>query len=553
MRLIIILLAAFAPLCVATTTQAATYYVDFSSGSDANNGTSAATPFKRSPGDTNATGTAASTTLSAGDIVRFKGGVEYFGWIRLLWSGSAGNHITYIGNAAGDWGTGAAFISGSNNAVSLFRATNIQSFIKFESLILTNVAGYREDDAVWSTTNAVTSPPNGAGIDFQVTSAGSSDIIITNVIAEEIGQWQNVIPMSGVNAITGAGINLIGVSNVVITGYTGRKMKVGIGVYAYGYTPNVLITNCNMDTYFVWGIDVAPATANSTLTNWVIADSIIQNYHQYEADTWAGYGESPHTDGIFVRSAAISGSVWQNVVIERCIFRKEYWGTGGTASIYVSQGPSLTIRSCVFADPHGRQAYIGFDQSGTSTQTVVIHNNTFINTGVPASIDYLNSNPNFVRVMNNVMFCMTSLQNNTAYGQNESEIGTLISDYNLFSSLYSPLANYYAVYDQGYQTLNQWQTNALFGYDLNSTVQSVTFASTNGAKSTWNLRVTSPDVYTMGTNLTSLFGAVKGIDGVAFPASGPWPIGAYASAGGSGSTRAVTQGPMVFRGKVVVQ
>jgi hypothetical protein len=523
-------------LILAQQIQAATYYVDFNTGSDANNGTTTGTPWKRAPGDTNASGNAASATLSAGDRVRFKGGVEYFGWLSLNWSGSSGNHITYIGNAAGDWGTGSAFISGSNNAVSIFRATSIQSFIKFESLILTNAGGYREDDAVWSTTNAVTSPPNGAGIDFQVTSVGSHDIIITNCIAEEIGQWQNVIPMSGVNSITGAGINLIGVSNVVITGYTGRKMKVGIGVYAYGYTPNVLITNCSMDTYFVWGIDIAPATTSSTLTNWVVADSFIQNYHQYDADTWAGYGESPHTDGIFVRSAAIAGSVWQDVIIERCTFRKEHWGTGGTASIYVSQGPSVTIRSCIFADPHGRQAYIGFDQSGTSTQAVWIYNNTFINTGVTASIDYLNSNPNFVRVMNNVMFCMTAVQNLTAYGNNESEIGTLVSDYNIFSSMYSPLANYYAVKDQGYQTLNQWQTNALFGYDINSTVQSLTFASTNGAKSTWNLRVTSPSVYTLGTNLTALFGTVNDRDGVAFPASGLWPIGAYADAGGSSTT-----------------
>src|SRR5579859_1574651 len=55
----------------------ANYYVDFASGSDNNNGASAAAPFKHSPGDLAATGISSATGLRPGDAVFFKGGVVY--------------------------------------------------------------------------------------------------------------------------------------------------------------------------------------------------------------------------------------------------------------------------------------------------------------------------------------------------------------------------------------------------------------------------------------------------------------------------------------------
>ena len=97
----------------------ALYYIDYDAGSDSNNGTSTGTPWKHCPGDAAATDTAAAATLAAGDTVRFKGGVIYRGGsfaaatIEGKWSGSEGSPITYVGNKAGDWGTGAAIIDGS--------------------------------------------------------------------------------------------------------------------------------------------------------------------------------------------------------------------------------------------------------------------------------------------------------------------------------------------------------------------------------------------------------------------------------------------------------
>lgn len=100
-------------LAVTVTSNAATYYVDFVGGSDAAAGTSTGAAWKHCPGDVNATGTAGSATLSAGDTVKFKGGVNYRGKIFFSDDGADGNPITYDGNTAGDWGTGKAIIDGT--------------------------------------------------------------------------------------------------------------------------------------------------------------------------------------------------------------------------------------------------------------------------------------------------------------------------------------------------------------------------------------------------------------------------------------------------------
>jgi len=92
---------------------AATYYVDYDGGSNVSNGLSAAAAWEYCPGDANASGTPASTTLAAGDTVMFKGGVHYRGTITCESSGSAGNPIIYDGNTAGTFGSGVAVIDGS--------------------------------------------------------------------------------------------------------------------------------------------------------------------------------------------------------------------------------------------------------------------------------------------------------------------------------------------------------------------------------------------------------------------------------------------------------
>jgi parallel beta-helix repeat protein len=92
---------------------AATYYVDFDSGSDAGAGTSAEAAWKHSPGDPAAEAVAKAARLEPGDTAIFKGGVVYRGNIVVAWSGAEGKPITFDGNTAGTFGEGRAIVDGS--------------------------------------------------------------------------------------------------------------------------------------------------------------------------------------------------------------------------------------------------------------------------------------------------------------------------------------------------------------------------------------------------------------------------------------------------------
>lgn len=78
---------------------AATYYVDYSSGSDSNNGTSKTSPWQHAPGMTGCVGNCAGANPKAGDSVILKGGVTWpnavFPWA-WKWSGS-GSAPIYLG------------------------------------------------------------------------------------------------------------------------------------------------------------------------------------------------------------------------------------------------------------------------------------------------------------------------------------------------------------------------------------------------------------------------------------------------------------------------
>ena len=87
-----------AMLSIVDAAEAAIFYVDFASGDDANNGSSPDQAWKRSPGDSEATGIAASTVLQPGDIVRFKGGIKYRGMIIIRSSGTEDNPIIFQGD-----------------------------------------------------------------------------------------------------------------------------------------------------------------------------------------------------------------------------------------------------------------------------------------------------------------------------------------------------------------------------------------------------------------------------------------------------------------------
>jgi hypothetical protein len=122
----------------------ATYYVDYTGGSETATGTSTGAAWKYCPGDSRfttgcsnpsdcyTTWSGAGSKLNPGDTVIFKGGVTYTGTgtgtlITISNGGTlAGGYVTYRGNTeAGDWGTGKANFDLNETYGKLFYASNL--------------------------------------------------------------------------------------------------------------------------------------------------------------------------------------------------------------------------------------------------------------------------------------------------------------------------------------------------------------------------------------------------------------------------------------------
>jgi hypothetical protein len=89
---------------------ATTYYIDYASGNDSNNGTSKTTPWQHMPGMQGCTANCAKATPTAGDSIILKGGVTWPNAafpITWAWSGSSGSPI-YIG-VDKTWYTGGSW------------------------------------------------------------------------------------------------------------------------------------------------------------------------------------------------------------------------------------------------------------------------------------------------------------------------------------------------------------------------------------------------------------------------------------------------------------
>jgi hypothetical protein len=146
---------------------ATTYYIDYVSGNDSNNGTSKATPWKHAPGMTGCSGSCASASPKAGDNFILKGGVTWpnaaLGW-DWTWSGNsstssvgcAGTGCIYIGVDT-TWYTGsswsrpiidaggavvAATQAGSNVILRLYASYLKLDNLEFKGLYWTGVPSY---------------------------------------------------------------------------------------------------------------------------------------------------------------------------------------------------------------------------------------------------------------------------------------------------------------------------------------------------------------------------------------------------------------------------
>src|SRR5262245_9235668 len=133
------------------------------------------------------------------------------------------------------------------------------------------------------------------------------------------------------NTITGTGINLQNCDGFTIRKCQFTKMRNPISIKSTTLTKNILVDNCDLHHYFVWGIDIAPRRTGAAFSNISIRETKIRDYHQYDAGNWLGTGEKPHADGIFLRTAGMQ-SGWTNINIFNCEFYTDDWDNsqGGT-------------------------------------------------------------------------------------------------------------------------------------------------------------------------------------------------------------------------------
>lgn len=506
--------------------QAATYYVDFASGSDSNPGTSETSPWKRCPGDPNATGVTGSVNLQPGDIVLFRSGVVYLGNIKLNWSGSSGAPISYIGNSWG--GTARAIITTQNSSGTAVSGSS-QSHIVFSGFEVRDIGGYAENDPIWNTTAPVTSPPGGTGVGL----TGGANILISDCLFAEIGQWQNKVPMSGTTSVTGNGISLEDNTGITIANCEFTRTKIALSIKAKTAIRDIIVTNCNFHNYLVWCIDVAPRAAGATLSNILIVGNNIHDYTEFDSANWKGYDEKPHTDGVFLRTAGIENTTWSKIRISRNRFYSTATSGGGTASIYLSQGASAMIDNNLFFNQrHPRTiAKLYPPAPGTSHQLVEIYNNTFYDSTSAINLRNTDRARTTVRIKNNIFFRQTSSTASTPIFIEDGTSRPTECDYNVY-------------YVSGHQ--NVWRDNSTYrnlnsvkslGFDAHSVFGNPQFISTSGGlganslNNNLSLSSGSPAIG-RGFDLSSLFNT----DFLGLQRQNPWDIGAYEFQSSSGGT-----------------
>ena len=539
---------------LAVTLNAASYYVDFTSGSDANAGTSTGAAFKRCPGDANATGTAASTVLAAGDTVFFKGGVNYEGMVGLTKSGTLGSKITYDGNSAGTWGTGKAVMNPTNHPTIIiaFQSQDAVSNLVIKNFEITEYGGYHVLPATNGCSAPVSTPKNGNGIQFYTYAV--MDVLIQDCYFHQIGEWNPVDPFED-GAIEGTGIQTQNCHRLTISGCEFTKMfnaisikvdvTTGIGV------SDITVTNCNFHNYIAWGIDMAARAAGCTLSNIVVINSDFHDYQEYDLGQWAGCGERPHTDGIFIRNVYTTNTWagWNR--IDGCRFYNTNSVGGGSACISITEGPSFDIVNNLFMNTvHGRVIYLhNGAHSGDAPQTNNIWNNTFWNDHTCVNLTRGGFDLGWVSLKNNIFYDtrVGSGANMIVYG--EEAFSSCIPDesnYNLYITFNTTSAIWQVPLGDGELTFAEVQAQ---GFDANSlTVDPAFVDRTQGVgvnilNNDLRLQSSSPAI-NVGTTIAALlwdkYGTVR-------PQGAAYEMGFYEYVSGGGSTtyRGFSFGPGV--------
>ena len=469
----ILRILAFFLLCLPL--RAATYYIDFS-GSDANNGTSKGTPWKRAPG---MSGFSAAYTHTAGDQFIFKGGVTWDNtigpWVIPAINSGTISNIDYYG-VDKTWYTGTSwtnpiFDGGSQNPVATSEKMGyIQvygSYVTLDGLQVQNIG-----------------VPYVSQGNYAIFFRDSHDITAENM----------VLPVQSGAALIYENTVAADRQNFTFSGNN--------------------ISECH------WGIVVATSQAGATATHIYIHDNVIHDFHQ---QLIAGV----HGDGIFIFSGSdqTTPQYPQDVHIYNNSFYGDFsvgdTGTGGgmTAFAYLSviSGPIYIYNNYGY-DTASTSGYV-FEGSILSTAPdghINIYNNSFaMDTASTGWAGFFNGG-NYsggasasITLKNNIYTGGTSVLNIS----DAAAVSGLVSDYNDF---YAWLHNGFANMGGPVDTYAQFKA---LGYEAHGLNENPLFVSSTSLQ----LQAGSPAIGT-GYNLSAVFTT----DAAGNTWVPPWSMGAYA-------------------------
>jgi hypothetical protein len=478
----------------------ATYYIDFGSGSDANNGTSKSTPWQRHP---DMQGFAGTYTHHDGDQFIFKGGVSWtitcFPWDISHSSATAGSPDYY--GVDKTWYAGSSWTRPDFNA-----GYNGHSLLYFNTLSNITVDSFDMHSV----------EENSAGVWGVINDQFSEYLTITNC---HIHDWL-FVTNNGPNqdgfhgGFAGNYSAPTGITNVILTGCEIENLVNGnngpsgasqwSGICVFGAS---LVTNCLVHD-------------NGNLIDGVF--QVKNNYVYDQGYPFTNFDNQFHLDMILAydntgvnpgQTAVVSGNyVWNG-------------GHGqGAGLIYVPTGNNdAYIYDNVLFGSFPTYPIFGDankDEETTPTSSLYIYNNTVISPNANSSL--LEITARYVGGGGSgtpIQFAKLYITNNFYSGPssqqiaqfNGSSIGAWAVVYGTNSNLILP--------NNGYET---------YGYQSNS--PTLIYNPPSAA---------SPTVGA-GTNLTSLGLFHSDILGNALPSSGAWDIGAYQFSGGSPPTNTTT-------------
>ncbi len=420
------------------------YFIDYSAGSDTNAGTSTSTAWKHCPGDPAATNLPSTITLVAGDVITFKGGVSYvFGGATGMvfkWSGAIGAPIIYDGNSAGTWGVGKAILTDNYGAndISAFSAISPVSDLIIRGFEIKNIGGTASLPA---DTGSPVGPRNGHGVTFIAT---PTRVTIDNCWMHHLGYSFNAKPMDqgsidGSGVFCGAGARPAGltISNCKFNNVSAAISAGATKVSGMGLS----ISGCEFTSSIRWCIDLHMSEDNAIMDNVTVSNCSFHDYSEFNQGNWAGYGEWPHTDGIFLRQDYTNGTWGKNINFfgNRWYNSAGATNTAGTAAIYITEGPSVNIYDNDFRYWGGRVVYFYNSFTPSNAQVVNVFNNTFL-TSYTACVDIEGGKGGYTKstitVENNIFYdTMTGSGNNfCVYINTPDALPGVFFDYNLYKS-----------------------------------------------------------------------------------------------------------------------